>query len=478
MFSKIYTGKVLEPCYKNWKKYLVDVSYRIHKAHLVMLAERKIVNAEMARAIKKGIDSIERDFSYPPVIPENTEDLYFVFEKELGRRIGEDKAGFLHTARSRNDMDAAAFRIFIRTRFLELVDAVLVLFKILYARLEEPGAGEAIILYTHGQPANISTLGHYLSSMLLEAAEDAKSICASLEAVNLSPMGACAITTTGFPVDRDRMADLLGFKGIIVNSYGAISSSHWLTFPAGALKFFLLDLGRFISDLHHKASCEVGIIDFPDSLVQVSSIMPQKRNPVILEHVRILASLSMGICDGIENLYRNIPFQDVNEGGDAALDELSRAVDLGLSSIDLFAETAGNITVNGDRVKKISFDYGICATELADSMVRDFGISFRQAHGITSAFVRSGFDRGTLRRKFKEEGFGELSYTDKDIDHILSPEHFIAVRAVPGGPGKDGMIRVIEAAKKTIEDLESFLAEFRKNLERADQALSESYAKL
>jgi argininosuccinate lyase len=170
MFSKAYVDGVLEPCYQNWKKYLTGASYRIHRDHLVMLRDKNILEASTAAAIKKGIDGIEKDFVFPGGIPEDTEDLYFVFEKELGRRVGEDRAGFLHTARSRNDMDAAAFRLFIRSRLLEILEAVLGLFRALGERVNGEDGGDPFILYTHGQPANVSTLGHYLSSMLLDSA--------------------------------------------------------------------------------------------------------------------------------------------------------------------------------------------------------------------------------------------------------------------------------------------------------------------
>jgi argininosuccinate lyase len=393
MFSKVYIDRVLEPCYRSWKKDLLAISFRIHRAHLVMLAEKNILNPEIARAINEGIDAIERDFIFPETIPENTEDLYFVFERELGRRIGEDKAGFLHTARSRNDMDAAAFRLFIQDRLLEFLGAVLGLMRTLNERIRGEDGTVPIILYTHGQPANVSTLGHYFASMLLETAECTDLIRLALDKVNRSPLGACAITTTGFPIDRDRVSRLLGFTAPILNSYGAISGSHWLSFPAGAAGQFLTDIGRYIADLHHKASCEVGILEFPDPLVQISSIMPQKRNPVILEHIRIQASLALGILRGIETLFRNAPFQDINEAGDTALEEFPRGIDGALSCVELFKELIKNVGVNRERVNRISKDYGITTTELADSMVRDFNISFREAHSICAAFVKSGYRR-------------------------------------------------------------------------------------
>ena len=478
MFSQVYIDKVLQPCYLNWKKELVDISFHIHRAHLVMLKDSGILKKEIARAIKEGIDAIEKEFVFPGTIPENTEDLYFVFEKELGRRIGADKAGFLHTARSRNDMDAAAFRLFMRERIIGLLEAILDLMETFAVRISGAGGEDPIILYTHGQPANVSTLGHYLASMLLEMAESAELVRLTLDTVNRSPMGACAITTTGFPINRDLVSGLLGFDSPIPNSYGAISGSHWLSFPSGAMGQLLTDLGRYTADFLHKASCEVGILDFPDSLVQISSIMPQKRNPVILEHIRIQASLSLGILRGIETLFRNTPFQDINEVGDAALDEFSRAVDLALSCIALFNETIKNIAVNKGRVEEISKAYGITTTELADSLVRDFGISFREAHGISTAFVKSGCRKDALRKAFEEAGFGSLSYTDSEIDRILSAENFIAVRKVKGGPAPEGMEGQREEAARKSAALRSFLAAYREKRAAADRELALSWEKI
>ena len=478
MFSPVYITQILGPGYQYWKKNLVEASCLVHRAHLVMLAKQGIVDSTIAGAIKEGIDLIEKDFQYPDRIPDNTEDLYFTFEKELGRRIGSANAGFLHTARSRNDMDAAIFRIFLRGRILEVLERLLDQYRIMDRRMHEPDGKDPFILYTHGQPANVSTLAHYISSMLLDTADCTELLCATLGKINISPMGACAITTTGFPIDREIVSRLLGFDNPITNSYGAIAVSHWLTFPAGALKLILLGMGRYIADISHKASCEVGILRFPDSLVQISSIMPQKRNPVILEHVRIQASLGMGILTGIEDLFRNVPFQDVNESGDAALAEISRAVDIVLSCISLFNETVQNISVVQERVYAVAQSCGITTTELADRLVRDFHISFREAHGITSAFVKSGYDKKVLRQKYQERGFGPLPYSDEEIHHILSPEEFIAARSVPGGPNQAGMESVYHTIQSIITGLEHFLLKHKSQLAAANTELNKMYGAL
>ncbi len=344
MFSAIYVQRVLEPSYHNWRKFLIPEFFRVQRAHLVMLAECGILNSAAVVALKKGIDTIEQEFQFPEEIPTGMEDLYFVFEHELAQRIGSEQAGRLHTARSRNDMDTTVLRLYLKRRLLEIMRSLMEVSAILSSRIQKDG-GEPIVLYTHGQPANISTLGHYLSAFYLELLEGGVQLSHAVQTLDASTMGACALTTTGFPIDRIRTAELLGLARPVDNSYQAVSSNHWLTYPAAALWSLLSDITRFVMDLSHKTSCEVGLMSFPDELVQVSSIMPQKRNPVILEHIRIQAGLGMSILNGIENLFHNIPYQDVNEVADAPALELDRALNFSLSCFDLFSEIIRSMIV-------------------------------------------------------------------------------------------------------------------------------------
>lgn len=442
MFSSVYTQRVLDPAYHNWNELYALDSVAVHQAHLISLVEEGIVSRDKAQALAGAMDAMDQDFSPPGSIPPEVEDLYFLYEKELGRRVGHETAAYLHTARSRNDMDTTVFRMALRRALLGFSREVLGLLSALIER-SRASREELTILYTHGQPANVSTLGHYLSAFAGELAGDLESLLAALEAVDLSTMGACAITGTGFPLNRARVASLLGFPGFVTNTYEAISTSHWLTKPCSALEDLFQDYSRLVADLSHKASCEVGLVTFPDALVQISSIMPQKRNPVILEHARIQAGLALGACASLRTLYRSVPYQDVNEAADAPVSILIESLDMGASATALMREIVTNLGSDEARVREIALQFGVTTTELADTMVRECGIGFRSAHEISSRFVKSGNDLGALRRAFLEVAGKELAFSDTEIASILAPERFVAVRRVPGGPAEEGMRTVV-----------------------------------
>ena len=296
MFSPVYSRRVLEPAYRNWRTlYAVDLE-RIHRAHLVGLQRQGIIGTDLARQLACAIDSLAEDWSAPESVPPDVEDLYFLYEQALAAKVGPEGAAYLHTDRSRNDMDTTAFRLVLRSRLAGVAGAALGLLEGLVRRSGQTPA-VPIILYTHGQPANVSTLGHYLSAFAEDLADDIGQLLDAVGAVDRSTMGACAITGTGFPLDRDLVSGLLGFETPVTNTYRAISTSHWLVKPAGAIADVMSDLTRLAADMSHKASCEVGVLTFPDNLVQISSIMPQKRNPVILEHIRIQAGMVIGAMD-------------------------------------------------------------------------------------------------------------------------------------------------------------------------------------
>ncbi len=477
MFSPVYTQRVLDPSYRNWKRLYAADALSVHRAHLVALAARGIVEHETAARIAAAVDAIEADFAYPESIPDSVEDLYFVFERELGRKIGEDQAAFLHTARSRNDMDNTIFRMALRRGLLDLCKKVLDLLTATTASARA-SSGELTILYTHGQPANVSTMGHYLAAFAAEIAEDLEDLATAIARVDNSTMGACAITGTGFPLDRALVARLLGFPGFVCDTYQAISSSHWLTRPAAALEELLGDYGRFVADLLHKASCEVGLVDFPDSLVQASSIMPQKRNPVILEHARIQSGMAMGACASLRNLYRNVPYQDVNEAADAPVSDFIAAFGPAASATELVAEIVANVKSNEASVRRVALAYGVTTTELADTMVREAGIGFRTAHAVSAAFVRSGNDVQTLREAFRTRTGRELPFDDDRVAAILAPERFVAVRELPGGPAPTGMAPVFSGLDAAIGRVQGFLDESDRRRLAAQAELAEAWLKL
>ncbi len=477
IFSPVYVARVLDPAYRNWTERFYGASMSVHKAHLCMLRETKIVSSGIASRIAQGIARLETSFSPPQHIPEGVEDLYFLFEKALGEQIGEEETAWLHTARSRNDMDTTVFRLVLRESLFGLLARLLELADALRARCTR-GKDELTVLFTHGQPANPSTTEHYLSSFLMEILEDSDGMLRALRNVDRSSMGACAITGSGFPIDRDRVARLLGLDGYIVNTYQAISTSHWLVSAASSLQTLMIDIGRFAADLLHKASFEVGLYQFPDELVQVSSIMPQKRNPVVLEHIRIQAEMIAGECQGAVRSFQNVPYQDVNENADMIITRMLDSIRESFSVLDLLEETLLKMRADTGRATDICAQFGVTTTELADSLVRKYGIGFRKAHHICSEFVAKGQDKQKLREIFHATTGLELNISDQDIEVLLAPQTFIRVRRTPGGPAAEGMRAVYDAAQAALGGMRQELENCKSRWAEAQAMLEAEFSEL
>ena len=475
-FSSVYVEHVLDPGYRNWKRLYYGDLLAVHKAHLVMLQETGVVSRTAAAAIKASMAAIEAGTAFPDHLPEGLEDLFFFYEKELDRH-GAGSSASLHTARSRNDMDTTVFRLALKRELRDLVGRLASCARTILQRARA-GEGELTILSTHGQPANVSTMAHYLSAFLLDFLEGTESLVTAMGSTDHCPLGACAITGTGFAIDRDRTSHLLGFSSPVPNSYQAIATSHWLTSPAQALQLILSDTGRLAADMIHKAAAEVGLLVFPDDLVQTSSIMPQKRNPVILEHIRIQAGLAAGACDSMVRLFRNVPYQDVNEVADAPVSEFLDSLSHARSCVALLELAVSKVASSQPRAREIAVTQGVTTTELADTLVRACGISFQDAHHACAAFARSGYDKTRLREAFREKAGKELPLSDQEIDEALEPEHFVAVRKTLGGPAPGGMASVYDAVAAAMARIDAALAEMDERGRSAAAELGAAWARL
>ena len=366
----VYRETVLAPLFEGVKRHYAAGMGAINRAHLVMLAETGILPREDAAQIARALDDIEAgtDIASLTYTGEH-EDYFFLVEAELRRRLG-DLGGALHTARSRNDMDHTLFKMALRTRAAALMERM----ERLTARLIDKAEAEKatlIVAYTHGQPAQPTTFGHYLAAAIEVLQRDAARLDAALEGLEHCPMGAAAITTSGFPIDRGRVAELLGFEGPLLNSYGCIASVDYVTGLYSAIKLIFLHLGRVIQDLQFWSAFEVGQLYVPNSLVQISSIMPQKRNPVPIEHMRHLASVTVGRCDTIVNTMHNTPFTDMNDSEGEVQQAGYAAFDSGGRVLDLLAALLPACSIRADRVRANMDAACVTITELADTLVRD-----------------------------------------------------------------------------------------------------------
>ncbi|PWJ95155.1 argininosuccinate lyase [Oceanotoga teriensis] len=477
MFSEVYKKNVLNKTYINGVDLFKEYLFLVQKAHLVMLNEENIIDLKCAKAIKNGLNIIIDEDDFPAEITDNTEDFYLYIENVLKGLIGDKYAGALHTARSRNDMDMTFFKMFLRDKLLNLLYFLNDIMSCILKRSKEL-KDKKIVLFTHGQPANISTFSHYLMAFAYDILENSNIIFESFKCLNKSPMGACAITTTGFNINRESISDYLGFYKPVYNSYNAIVSSHWMTYLVFGINNLLIDITRLMADMLHKASTEVGMLYFPDELVQISSIMPQKRNPVILEHIRIQAGLAIGMFKGVEDIFRNAPYQDINELADAPVKYFSDGYDYLISTLELLKEVFEKVDVVDNRCEDIAISTGTTTTELADFFVRKYEISFRQSHEIVSKFVKSNYDNSILRKEFNIIAGFDLKESDEDISNILSTDNFINVRDVLGGPSPYSMNNMFKDFENELKNNFNFIDEIDNKIKDGIDFLNMKYSNI
>src|SRR5262245_42224560 len=280
-FSPDYIRLVLEENFEDAKALLLAPLMAVHYAHLVMLAEQDIVSVDDARRLRAALDGIALAEVRRMPYDGSVEDLFFYVDRLIGEAAGADLAGRLHTARSRNDIDMVMYRMVLRQHVMALTEATLSLRKSLIKVATEHR--ETIFpAHTHTQPAQPTTLAHYLMAVIEELERDHARLQGAYLRTNRCPLGACAIPGTGFAINRDRTSELLGFDGPTGNTYGSIATVDYLLESAAAAAVTLVGVGRFVQDMLLWCTSEVGYLRLPDTLVQVSSIMPQKRNPVAL----------------------------------------------------------------------------------------------------------------------------------------------------------------------------------------------------
>ena len=471
--APIYAETVLGPNFEDAKKHFLDALIEIHYAHTHMLAAQGILTASEERLLLEALNGLDREEIARARYDGSCEDLFFFVEGLLRRSCG-DLAGKMHTARSRNDIDIALFRMAHRRQLLSLASAIAELRAVLLG-LATRNLETVMPAHTHTQPAQPTTLAHYLCAAIEFLERDSARIQAAFARVNLCPLGACAISTTGFPIDRRMTARLLGFEGLAENSYGAIASVDYFTEPAAAVAVAMVNLGKFVQDLLLWSTREFGFLRLSDAFVQCSSIMPQKRNPVALEHARILASRALGEAQAVLLCAHNTPFGDINDSEDTLQPLVFTMFADALRSLRLLAGVLTTAEFDRDHLARRAASDFITVTELADSLVRHLGMSFREAHGLVArAVAASGADDrpAAIAAVFLSQN-PSLGLDQAFVERALDPVNFVRIRQVPGGPAPDVVAEALSRAAAGQQEIEEWI---RSKQELLDAARRENRA--
>jgi argininosuccinate lyase len=461
--APIYRDTVLARAFADAKQYFLDPLLEIEYVHTLMLARQGIMPPDEAAQCIKALDTLDIEAIRSKQYDGTFEDLFFFLAQILAAECGAEVAGKMHTARSRNDIDLTMYRMILRERLTETLSSTLQLRRRL-VELAWEHRGALMPAYTHNQPAQPTTLGHYLMAYIEILERDAERLQSAYARVNRCPLGACAITTTGFPIDRHFTAKLLGFEGLQVNSYGAIAAVDYLAESCSVLAGSMLSLGRFTQDLLLWSTAEFGYLRLSDAYVQGSSIMPQKRNPVPLEHVRILASRALTQAQSILGCLHNTPFADMNDAEDDLQPLVYTAFDDGNRSLRLLAGTLVEAEFNTVRMAMAADENFLSVTELADTLVRSTGISFQAAHTVVSHAVKElqgKYDADVITDIILSElpliTQGKPVITREEIRTSLSANNFVSVRRTHGGPASEVLDPEILRAKEQLAADERWL---------------------
>ncbi|HII06903.1 MAG TPA: argininosuccinate lyase [Methanotrichaceae archaeon] len=450
-------------------RWIFEADLLVDRAHLVMLKERGLIAPEEFSKIVAGLDGIEEE-----MLGEG-EDVHEAIEAELISRVGA-VGGRMHTGRSRNDEVATCIRIVLREEVLCLMAEVNALARTLVERAAEHA--ESIIPgFTHLQHAQPTTLAHHHLAHADTLLRDFERLRDSYPRINKSPLGAAAFASTGFDIDRDRTAQLLGFEGLVENSMDAVSTRDFLLEALSTTAILMANLSRLAEELILWSTSEFGYIELDDLFSSTSSIMPQKKNPDTAELVRgktgsVMGSLvaALAICKALPMSYN----RDLQE----ATPNLWRGVTLTRGAVRIMAGCTSSAKYRCDRLEESAGEGFSTATELADSLVRTTGIPFRTAHQIVGALaVRS--ESPTIRdldeaaERIARIKPSEMGFDEEKLKTALDPKKNVALRSRTGGPAPSETRRMAADRKKKIEENERFVEEMRGRVDRALESLRE-----
>jgi argininosuccinate lyase len=454
-------------------KKLLEAVIKINKAHVTMLMEQEIIECQKGAKLLQALNEIDPKMKLDPSV----DDVHLVVEEEVNKKVDEETGGNLHIAKSRNDQVATAIRMVLRTSLLELMKLVIKLQNSLI-ELAEKHVETLVPGYTHLHPAQPVTFAHYLLSHVDTLERDLKRLEETFPRVNLCPMGAGAIATTSFPINRDKTAELLGFDKVLENSIDAVGSRDFILETLANLTLVAIDISRMAEDLIIWSSPDFGILELPESFAFTSSIMPQKKNPDVLEVVRARMSQVLGnfvtsatTMKALPSGY-NLDFQEITP-------KLWESLETVTGSVDMLSKLVKNLNVSKDVFSKSVLKFST-TTELANVLVKKYKFPFRTSHKIVGSLVKTLLDKEMtladltpelLQKAAKDSAGLTLKAKLEDIKESIDPMKFVESHKAKGGPAPSEVKRMLKNRKQLTAQSKTSLKEKKSKLEEADNQL-------
>jgi argininosuccinate lyase len=419
------------------------------KGHAAMLRDQGIVGEADAAAILEGLNQIAKEFERDGV-PERVEleDIHMTVEHRLAELIGP-AAGRLHTARSRNDQVATDFRLWVRGACDEAIVAIHGLQRAIVERAEEH-ADAVMPGFTHLQVAQPVTLGHHLLAYFEMLQRDLSRFTDARARMNESPLGSAALAGTGFPIDRHEVADALGFDRPTANSLDSVSDRDFALDYLSAATQCSLHLSRLAEELIIWASPQFGFVKLSDAFSTGSSIMPQKRNPDAAELVRGHCGRILGCLTSLMVTMKGLPLaysKDMQDDKEPAFEARDLLI-LSLEALEGMVETIEFVPQRMADAAALGFS---TATDLADWLVREAGVPFREAHHITGRVVKAAEDRGCDLDQLPLDVLKEIDgRIDERVFDVLSVDASVRSRVSYGGTAPERVREQVAAAKEKL----------------------------
>jgi argininosuccinate lyase len=456
--SKLWGGRFTKETNKLVEKFTASISFdqKLAKediagslAHVQMLGECGIIPMEDAQKIKDGLLSIKKLVDDNKVeFSVEDEDIHMNIEKLLIEKIGP-VGGKLHTGRSRNDQVATDMHLYLRTKTTELIKLIEDVQQALIEQAKEH-VQTLIPGYTHLQRAQPVSFAHHLMAYFWMFERDKERLIDSLKRINWLPLGSGALAGTTFPINRERVAEILGFETVYPNSMDAVSDRDFILEFLSIGSIIMTHISRLSEELVIWSSQEFQFVELDDSFCTGSSIMPQKKNPDVPELLRGKTGRTYGNLIGLLTVLKGLPLaynKDLQEDKEGMFDTVETLE----GSLMLLAPMIETMTVNKDVMRKaINNDFSN-ATDIADYLVRK-GLPFRDAHEVIGKIVLYAIqsNKFLLDLSFEEyQGFSPLF--DDDIYVVLAPEHVVGVRNSFGGTAPEQVLKQIKLAEEKLQ---------------------------
>jgi argininosuccinate lyase len=459
-------------------KLLFPSILQINQAHVIMLIEQGIIKSADGASLLQALLSIELP-TFSAV-----EDLHMFVEEQVVAATNEQVGGNLHIAKSRNDQVATAIRMKLRQELLHIIDQILKLQEI-YLTKSTNHYTTIIPGYTHLQPAQPITYAHYLLACIDVLERNVHRIQELYSRVNYCPMGAGALATTSFSINRQRVATLLGFPSILENSLDAVGSRDFILETLSMLTLLANDLSRFVEDLILWSSFNFNILELPDAFTSTSSIMPQKKNPDVLEVIRSRTSIILGNFVSVASTLKSLP-SSYNLDHQEITPKLWDSLQLLSDALLMLGEIITHLRVNpSEDILNSSY---ATATELANILVRNHDVPFRQAHKIVGALIKYLVKKQTAITQITDltlQNFHKnnpimkgISIQTNEIRNALDPSTFILRHNITGGPAPDETKRMHQRRNTSLAQSQKWVHDAQHNLSTVMNRLNETITSL